>query len=592
MPRWKLVGGDDEDDSSVSSTSTVLLEQTSKRQLAIASRLAVGPNDDPHTGLRFRIVYDRPTNEYISKSRSRKTIFDPTDATKAEIYLFRRSSTQFSEAVLDQRDKRVAALERRCHRVLGTDDPRGAVLDAWMGTRAEKINFLAQKRNAAHGILELATFRAEMYNKGHYSGYPELLQPVFKTPPREPPLPNLSTFGIEPPTQFSYRSGNFLLNAPITAAFPKLTNDMAAAQVTQTEGSRRVVLWNLPYDTSTCAVLQTVASRTGLAQHERGGIVRVSLFWQPVLRDGCTYAVDYSTERLNADASRSALIEFLDAGAAKAYVDYVNQVNIRIRTKYPGCQEWTYKRVQAYLAGSQESAIAEDVQLLLYLGQTRSIVIALCPPEVVYDLLRSFGMPTITHVWYKTDTHDLTVEFVSIIDANRVWQNICRGVYAELGISGLLHPIFTMDSTERGFDAIPNGLVIEAPPNPVDEAFNKPPYNKELNVFPLYVPGQLAPDDSDDDEDHDGLRAWLNDRSSSAETRFRILGSNIVLTKKEMRWSVDVEDQIKILMANTLHDPYYQEAWDRYFELRGLINVRKCDEYAMYARERGAVCMN
>lgn len=46
------------------------------------------------------------------------------------------------------------------------------------------------------------------------------------------------------------------------------------------------------------------------------------------------------------------------------------------------------------------------------------------------------------------------------------------------------------------------------------------------------------------------------------------------------------EDNTKLLLANTLHEPDWAEHWDEYFKNRGEINVRTWEAYGMLAKHR------
>ncbi|UNI16947.1 hypothetical protein JDV02_003329 [Purpureocillium takamizusanense] len=73
---------------------------------------------------------------------------------------------------------------------------------------------------------------------------------------------------------------------------------------------------------------------------------------------------------------------------------------------------------------------------------------------------------------------------------------------------------------------------------------------------------------------------WKNDIS------YRIVGSTATLIRRAWGWRVTVEDDDKLLMAHTLHDPEWADVWDQHFEDRGEPNLRKWERYGALARHR------
>jgi hypothetical protein len=79
---------------------------------------------------------------------------------------------------------------------------------------------------------------------------------------------------------------------------------------------------------------------------------------------------------------------------------------------------------------------------------------------------------------------------------------------------------------------------------------------------------------------------YLEDRRCFEATAYKIIGSNITLTRHKWSWSISEQDNMKLLMANTLHDPEWAGEWDLYFKAKGLVNLRTWGEYGILAAHR------
>ncbi|KAG6000091.1 hypothetical protein E4U21_005855 [Claviceps maximensis] len=83
----------------------------------------------------------------------------------------------------------------------------------------------------------------------------------------------------------------------------------------------------------------------------------------------------------------------------------------------------------------------------------------------------------------------------------------------------------------------------------------------------------------DDDDTH----------APACTTHYKIIGSTITLTRHPHSWSITHQDDLKLHMANTLHDPDWADHWDAYFSARGAVNLRRWERYGMLAAHRRRV---
>jgi hypothetical protein len=88
------------------------------------------------------------------------------------------------------------------------------------------------------------------------------------------------------------------------------------------------------------------------------------------------------------------------------------------------------------------------------------------------------------------------------------------------------------------------------------------------------------------DIEENEVDSFLHDLENHQDTEYRLVGSNITITRRKWGWKTNTEDETKLLMANTLHDPDWAEQWDEYFLNRGEINIRIWEQYGRLARHR------
>ncbi|KAM0519070.1 hypothetical protein ACHAPE_004066 [Trichoderma viride] len=61
------------------------------------------------------------------------------------------------------------------------------------------------------------------------------------------------------------------------------------------------------------------------------------------------------------------------------------------------------------------------------------------------------------------------------------------------------------------------------------------------------------------DVEEDEVEDLFLDFENHKDTDYKIIGSNITITRRKWSWSMTDEDDTKLLMANTLHEPDWAE---------------------------------
>lgn len=83
------------------------------------------------------------------------------------------------------------------------------------------------------------------------------------------------------------------------------------------------------------------------------------------------------------------------------------------------------------------------------------------------------------------------------------------------------------------------------------------------------------------------LSPFLESRANwKGDITYGIIGSTAKLIRRAWGWRLTAEDDDKILMAHTLHDPEWADIWDDHFEARGEPNLRTWERYGALARHR------
>jgi hypothetical protein len=122
----------------------------------------------------------------------------------------------------------------------------------------------------------------------------------------------------------------------------------------------------------------------------------------------------------------------------------------------------------------------------------------------------------------------------------------------------------------------------------LQKTWAKAPYNMDVTA-PFGSSPQTNPGSTQQNivtENSPIVASESEDRKTFKETVYRIIGSNITLTRCKWSWKLSAADDLKLLMANTLHDPDWADDWDTYFRSSGQVNLRTWEEYGTLAAHR------
>ncbi|KHN98945.1 Nucleotide-binding, alpha-beta plait [Metarhizium album ARSEF 1941] len=335
--------------------------------------------------------------------------------------------------------------------------------------------------------------------------------------------------------------------------------------------SRRVILDNLPGDITTCQVLQSIKCY--------GGVISAFL----------------ADSLIKASArKKTAVIEFVYPEAAADVVSHLHKNKVAfLDRRGDGHQP------QTYVVPTPSYFYAELNRRLLSRGCTRALIMPNFPEGAIWHVLCTIGTRHISTV--RLSQGHLSMEFTSLFEANRAEREIRHG-NAAIGY----------DAAEQGMCYIPDssqgrmqdnydshgGVIPFTEPDVLRTAWDREPYNTRRAPPPHDTPGgKLALSSKRTPEEIlaeyfciDPSEVWshLQDRKSFKDTTDRSIGVAARLTRHKWSWSITAEDELKLklLMANTLHDPDWADKWDEYFRARDMINLRTWEEYGMLAKHR------
>ncbi|KAK3192362.1 hypothetical protein K4F52_001575 [Lecanicillium sp. MT-2017a] len=339
--------------------------------------------------------------------------------------------------------------------------------------------------------------------------------------------------------------------------------------------SRRAIAFNLPPDTTSAQVLQSLAV---------GQVISVSVIPQSL--------------SIGPDNTLSAVIEFHESGQAQKYLDSI-QADPPICKSANG-QEY---EVGAWLIPSPSFPLPKSQKHWTDMGLTRTLMIGNIPASAVWFVVSAMSaMAELANVTYSADDQSMTVQFTSLNTS--IW-------FYRLFRDGLFDFIPENDSVchcEPILDAVaatPEWLIFL--PNAIDhipkdlwsQEYNKPPYNMYWPTSYFYIMSLcglepkldsfVSPAVGGEDHEANSDADSPSNQSEKLSIQYRIVGSTIKLTRHKHSWSISDDDNRKLLMANTLHDPEWAKLWDEYFSSNKLINIRTWEEYGAIARHRREV---
>lgn len=372
-----------------------------------------------------------------------------------------------------------------------------------------------------------------------------------------------------------------------TLSEPKIYNAPSSNEASSELNSRRVILKNLPPDATLAQVVKGVCGF--------GGTVRtMMLSGNPFCKPGTS----------------TALIEFVYPKSAAEYAKFLRSWPLVYQAR--NADRYI---AEAWLIPTTSFQLTNRDHWLLEKEKTKALRFSNFPKKGVWYFLSVIGLPNITYAGFVEGMGDLHIEFTNLAEADRiqrlsVYNNILTDICGGPGIVGVS---FKPDLTQRPLEALKtsggDGVIDFISVDAFEQEWNQSPFNdywptayqsamelQGLSPRPIQAPvpkSSLPPQPSTAerlaqqfDIDVDEVDDYLEERRNYKDTAFRILGSDIILTRRKWGWSIGAEDDLKLHMANTLHEPEWADEWDKHFAARGLVNLRKLESYGMLAKHR------
>lgn len=351
--------------------------------------------------------------------------------------------------------------------------------------------------------------------------------------------------------------------------------------------SRRVLFGNLPPSMVLTQLLRGICCY--------GGIITASIV--PDL-GSCNDA-----------GSRAAVVEFVYPDSAAQFVRSVNAKEIMLSY---AAEDGTAHEARVSLVPTDSFSYTTLDHNLLESGATRALGLQSFPIGSVWRFLSVIDIRHITDVWYNEEQGDLVIEFTSLFQAGRVQRNIERFGFSFYRLAGGPRVRYVSDSTQGTQDRVQDGpscthIVGHIPGDHLHRAWNRLPYNRHGSE--QHRPVSLMRDQEPQDDSApppcaaspsatealaealcispSEVSSYLADRAHDfRDTEYRIVGSTIKLVRRAWSWGISAADDTKLLMANSLHEPDWEDEWDRHFEAHGSVNLRTWERYGRLARHR------
>lgn len=339
-------------------------------------------------------------------------------------------------------------------------------------------------------------------------------------------------------------------------------------------GSRRVVLDNLPPGAALTQVLRAIRCY--------GGIMAASI------------VPDCASGRL----TMSAVVEFVYPDSAAAFADRCGRAPLAF-----AAEDGSVYEARVWLIPTASFAYTARDHRFLNQGVTRAIALRDFPADAIWDLLVLVGTRAISEV-LPHRPHDVILELCSLFEADRA-QGLIERKWPGL------HVGFVDDSSQGHHFQPPKAsqsVVGHVSPNHLHDTWNCAPFNERtLAHYDAAQQAVKAESEAQQREKQPSsppraaptkrlaecynispsqLSSYLAERQNFADTDYRVLGSNITLTRRAWSWKLQGDDDIKLLMANTLHEPEWADEWDQHFAAHGAVNLRTWERYGMLARHR------
>ncbi|PNY25287.1 Uncharacterized protein TCAP_04771 [Tolypocladium capitatum] len=371
-----------------------------------------------------------------------------------------------------------------------------------------------------------------------------------------------------------------------TLAWPRIYVPSSPDSTSVPLRSRRVLVGNLPPSTVLAQLLRGICCY--------GGIITAS-----IVPDLAAF---------NNTGRRAAVVEFVYPDSAAQFAQSVRAEDVILSY---AAEDGTAYEAQVSLVPTDSFSYTALDHSLLQRGATRALGLQSFPIGFVWRFLSLIDIRHITDVWYNEEQGDLVVEFNSLFQADRAQRSIERGVFDFYRLPGGPRLRYVSDSTQGTPDGVldaPRGTstVGHMPMDHLDRAWNRLPYNRygseqhrqgslpcdedqPADSAPLPCAASPSPTEAVAEAlciSPSEVSSYLAERDAFRDTEYRIVGSAIKLVRRAWSWSISAEDDTKLLMANTLHEPDWEVEWDRHFEAHGSINLRTWERYGMLARHR------
>ncbi|PFH63448.1 hypothetical protein XA68_10040 [Ophiocordyceps unilateralis] len=331
--------------------------------------------------------------------------------------------------------------------------------------------------------------------------------------------------------------------------------------------SRRVVIRNLPPDTSAAQVLRAVCRGEGV----------VAASTHPDLGARPDHA------------AKAAELIFVHADQAEQFVRH-----FRMRPVFFLAQDRTRYQAEAWLVPTPTWPNSRERDWL-EAGFTRAFSLPNMDVGAVWRAVSIAGIPFISGVRYDERREGvLTIEMTSVCEAVRAHD----AIRSALGHRGWYCDQAWWNSAECIHDE--RELVIQhVDSTELVRAWNRAPYNRldtaeevqqpqaDDGPAPEATPRRTRALAETLDVSPSQLSSYLAERENNfQDVEYKVIGSTIKLTRRAWSWSVSADDDLKLLMHNTLHEPDWEDEWDRHFEAHGSINLRTWERYGMLAQHR------
>ncbi|RDA88774.1 hypothetical protein CP532_4049 [Ophiocordyceps camponoti-leonardi (nom. inval.)] len=321
--------------------------------------------------------------------------------------------------------------------------------------------------------------------------------------------------------------------------------------------SRRVVLFNLPPDTNAAQVILGICHTEGLL------------------------SVTITPDPMQGSRTRVAELVFERADDAQGVVRHMEYHPVCFesgdRSRYEA-KVWLVP-TPSYRS-SQERAWHD-------LGYTRCLTMESVPVGLVWQTISVIDVRQVCSVCYDRNQGRLDLEMTSVRESVKAHDNIKVALGFEASYSKR-----TSICIHGSADEV--ALVRHMALSQVAMEWNTWPWNQEEETPEIdwaaereaLRPARERALAESLDIDVEELGDYLESRAKFTNIDYYIIGSRIKLTRKAWSWSISVDDDHKLLMANTLHDPEWAQEWDETFEAEGVPNLRTWERYGMLAQHR------